>query len=67
MYYETNDYNKKINYLIGLNIITKDGIYNQISGTTPLKQKNTGRCFKKCKYKFELITQLKFNDKYNNL
>ena len=38
-YYETKDYNKKIKYLIDSNIITKDGVYNQISGHDPLKTK----------------------------
>jgi len=68
-YYETKDYNKKIKYLIDLNIITKDGVYNQISGHDPLKTKKYYEdVFKKnVNIKFELITQLEFDDKYCNL
>ena len=68
-YYETKDYNKKIKYLIDSNIITKDGVYNQISGHDPLKTKKYYEdVFKKnVNIKFELITQLEFDDKYCNL
>lgn len=68
-YYETKDYNKKIKYLIDSNIITKDGVYNQISGHDPLKTKKYYEdVFKKnVNIKFELITQLEFKDKYCNL
>ena len=68
-YYETKDYNKKIKYLIDSNIITKDGVYNQISGHDPLKTKKYYEdVFKKnTNIKFELITQLEFDDKYCNL
>ena len=68
-YYETKDYNKKIEYLIGLNLVTKDGIYNQISSHNPVKTKKYYEyVFKKnTNIKFELITQLEFDDKYCNL
>ena len=67
-YYGYNNYNKKIKYLADKNIITKDGIFNIVSGHCP-KQKNIMKMFLKS-YKdiqFKLITNINFDVNLDNL